>query len=50
MHIVSRDYTVCIKDKLGSIVILSLEWDLRVEGSQVKWAFGHVISAQKVLF
>ena len=40
MHIFSKDYTICIKDKLGSIAILSLEGDLRVERSQVKSAFG----------
>ena len=36
MHIFSMDCTICIKDKLGSIVILSLEGNLRAEGSQVK--------------
>ena len=36
VHIFSKDYTICIKDKLGSIAILSLEGDLRAEGSQVK--------------
>ena len=36
MHKFSKDYTMCIKDKLGFIVFLSLERDLRVEGSQVK--------------
>ena len=36
MHIVSKDYTICIKDKLGFIAILSLERDLRAKGSQVK--------------
>ena len=33
---VSKDYTICIKDKLGSIAILSLERDLRAKGSHVK--------------
>ena len=33
VHIFSKDYTICIKDKLGSIAILSLEGDLRAEGS-----------------
>ena len=36
MHIVSKDYTISIKEKLGSIAILSLEVDLRDEGSKVK--------------
>ena len=36
MHIFSKDYTICIKDKLGFIVFLSLIRDLRAEGSQVK--------------
>ena len=36
VHILSKDYTICIKDKLGFITILSLKGDLRAEGSQVK--------------
>ena len=33
VHIFSKDYTICIKDKLGSLAILSLEGDLRAEKS-----------------
>ena len=33
---VSKDYPICTKDKLGSITIQSLEGDLRAKGSQVK--------------
>ena len=33
VHIFSKDYTICIKEKLGSIAILSLEGVQRAKGS-----------------
>ena len=35
-YMFQRLYNLCINDKLGSIVILSLERVLRAEGSKVK--------------